>query len=261
MQYPLHDLHIHTHLSSCSADPMQTVEHILDYAVRNHISTIGISDHVWDRAISGSSPWYAPQDFEHISAVRDEIPGDLRGVRLLIGAEAEFSKGVISLTPEHRQQLDYVIVPHSHIHMRGLVLPEECQTDAQVADYLVTSFLALAEKDFATIIAHPFCPVGRSAENTKSILDCITDEQYARCFTAAKAHGAAIEINGDAFSREWKDPVLMRGHERMFSIARDCGVTFTLGSDAHSLPELDNIRLAMQLAQRLSIPDDHFLQV
>ena len=161
----LHDLHIHTPLSSCSNDPEQTVENIVSYAARNGIPVVGIANHVWDREIPGSSDWYAPQDFEHISLIRNQIPADLHGVRLLIGAETEFAGGKIALTRAHRDELDYVLVPHSHIHMRGLVLPETCVTDQQVADYLVDSFLNLVQQDFATIIAHPFYGVGRTPEN------------------------------------------------------------------------------------------------
>lgn len=261
MNHPLHDLHIHTHLSACSDDPMQTVENIIDYAVKNGIPTIGITDHVWDNAIPGSSDWYAPQDFEHVMQVRQSIPSDLRGVRVLIGAETEYAAGVVALTREHRDQLDYVIVPHSHIHMRGLVLPEDCVTDQQVASYLVSSFCSLVEKDFATAIAHPFFPVGRTQQNAKEIFDCITDDEFARCFTLAKDHNTAIEINGDTFPSVMNNPVLLANHERLFSIARDCGVTFTLGSDAHTLDGLNTIHNAVTMANNLNIPDDRFLRI
>ena len=47
----------------------------------------------------------------------------------------------------------------------------------------------------------------------------------------------------------------------MFAIARDCGATFTLGSDAHALAELDNIYLASELAQRLGLGEDRLLHI
>ena len=257
MHTPLHDLHIHTNLSACSTDPMQTVESIVDYAARHGIATVGITNHVWDREIPGASEWYAPQDFDHISRIREQIPRDCKGVRVRIGAETEFAGGVIALTRAHRDALDYVLVPHSHIHMVGLVLPRDRVTDAEVASYLVESFLALVQQDFATSIAHPFCPIGRTPENTKAILDCISDDEFARCFLTAREHGAAIEINGDCLHGEAR----LAAHERMFAIARDCGVMFTLGSDAHALAELDNIYLASELAQRLGLGEDRLLHI
>ncbi|MGI5883872.1 MAG: PHP domain-containing protein [Candidatus Spyradocola sp.] len=257
MHAPLYDLHIHTGLSACSTDPAQTVEAIVDYAARNGIATVGITNHVWDREIPGASDWYAPQDFEHISRIREQIPRDCKGVRVCIGAETEFAGGTIALTRAHRDALDYVLVPHSHIHMVGLVLPADRKTDAEVAAYLVESFLDLVQKDFATAIAHPFCPVGRSSENAKAILDCISDDEFAQCFLAARKHGAAIEINGSCLRGEER----LAAQERMFAIARDCGVTFTLGSDAHAVADLANIHLANALAQRLHIGEDRFLSL
>ena len=141
------------------------------------------------------------------------------------------------------------------------ILPRDRVTDRQVADYLVESFLDLVSRNFAAAIAHPFSPVGRTPENVKAITDCISDDAFAHCFSAAREHRAAIELNGSCFAREWNNPDLMRGHERMFSIARDCGVTFTLGSDAHALEELGNVDLSRRLANRLGIGEDRFLHL
>ena len=257
MKAPLQDLHIHTHLSSCSADAGQTVAAAVDFAAANGLRTIGITNHVWDREVPGASPWYAPQDFAHISQVYAEIPRDCKGVRVKIGAETEFAGGVVALTRARRDALDYVLVPHSHIHMVGLVLPPECATDAQVAEYLVQSFLALVQKDFATSIAHPFCPIGRAPEEVRSILGCITDETFARCFQAAAAHNTAIEINGSCL----EDETRWAAQERMFAIARDCGAVFTLGSDAHARTELNAIFLAQKMAETLGIGEERLLQL
>ena len=56
MQFPLHDLHIHTNLSECSRDPLQTVENIVRYAAEHHIPTVGISNHVWDGIAKSPAP-------------------------------------------------------------------------------------------------------------------------------------------------------------------------------------------------------------
>lgn len=44
-----HDLHIHSHLSSCSRDPEQTPERILQYAKENGFKTVCLTDHYWDK--------------------------------------------------------------------------------------------------------------------------------------------------------------------------------------------------------------------
>ena len=62
------DLHIHSKISSCSADPQQTNERILSYAVKNGLKTICLTDHFWDETVEGASKWYMPQNYEHIAA-------------------------------------------------------------------------------------------------------------------------------------------------------------------------------------------------
>ena len=53
----------------------------------------------------------------------------------------------------------------------------------------------------------------------------------------------------------------MYEHERVFAIARDCGCTFTIGSDAHSMDRLPEISKAVLMAQKLSIDEDRFLVI
>ena len=70
-----HDFHIHTYLSSCSRDPEQNVQTIIDYAKSSGIKTVCITDHYWDSTVDGAIPWYKPQNFEHISQILP-IPKD-----------------------------------------------------------------------------------------------------------------------------------------------------------------------------------------
>lgn len=261
MKSPLYDLHIHTNLSLCSNDPEQTVEAAVKFAHEHGIPTIGIANHVWDCEIPAGSDFYAGQPFSHIMKVRQQIPEELHGVRVLIGAETEFASGHAMLAKQYRDQLDYVLVPHSHIHMVGLVLPTDCTTPALKAQYLADSFCDLVSQDVATAVAHPFGPVGQTIEGVRDILSCLQDEDYAACFALAKKHNTAVELNGSTFAREWGKPEFMYEHERVFSIARDCGCTFTLGSDAHHPAELDDIHLAVKMAEKLGISDDRFLNI
>lgn len=46
-----HDLHIHSRLSSCSRDPEQTCENILEYAKANDFKQVCLTDHFWDMAV------------------------------------------------------------------------------------------------------------------------------------------------------------------------------------------------------------------
>lgn len=263
MKTPLYDLHIHTHLSVCSGCAEQNVENIVKYAKANGISTVGIADHVWDCEIPAGNDFYAQQPFSHIRKVRQEIPEELGGVRLLLGAEIEFAQNTVMLKKEYRDQLDYMLVPHSHIHMVGVTLPAEYNSSFELkAKYLVESFCSLASQDIATIIAHPFDALGHDNEGKKAIFAHISDDTFAKCFTLAKEHKVGIELNGGAIRNAWGDEETMKLlHDRLFSIARDCGCTFTLGSDGHNPVELEQIHLAVKMAERLGLSEDRFLKI
>ena len=58
MSFPIdHDLHCHTCLSECSSDPAQSVRAILEHARRSGYTLQGVTDHLWDSAVPGASPW------------------------------------------------------------------------------------------------------------------------------------------------------------------------------------------------------------
>ena len=66
MKYKIdHDLHIHSKLSVCSQDELQTKENILKYAIQNNLKQICLTDHFWDENVPGASGWYKPQYYEH----------------------------------------------------------------------------------------------------------------------------------------------------------------------------------------------------
>ena len=116
-----HDFHVHTHLSSCSSDPKATVENYLRLAKDRGLKLIGFANHFWDSNVPGASEWYKPQDFDHIMKIKDEIPQDTLGVKILIGCETEYcGYGKVGIT-KRSLQLDFVLIPISHLHMEGFV--------------------------------------------------------------------------------------------------------------------------------------------
>ena len=50
-----HDLHIHTQLSLCSGDPEQNKDTILNYGIENGMTTLCLTDHMWDSRVPGAS--------------------------------------------------------------------------------------------------------------------------------------------------------------------------------------------------------------
>ena len=119
-----HDYHINSQLSLCSGDPEQSNERILQYAKDNGLSEIVLTDHFWDERIPKAPEWYKKQNFDHIKQALP-LPQD-ENVRFLFGAETEFPRYCeVAMARETFDELDFVIIPTTHLHMRGLTITEE----------------------------------------------------------------------------------------------------------------------------------------
>ena len=125
MKYKIdHDIHIHSELSLCSADPEQRKEDILRYAKREGLSTVCVTDHLWDRSVEGASEWYETQTVEHVSRILP-LPGD-GDVRFLFGCETEMRADMtIGISKERFNEFDFIIIPTTHMHMKEFTVPAD----------------------------------------------------------------------------------------------------------------------------------------
>jgi histidinol phosphatase-like PHP family hydrolase len=227
-----HDLHIHSLLSSCSCDPEQTNENILAYAKQNGFSTVCLTDHFWDKAVPGASDWYKPQDYEHLCLAKP-LP-ECDGIRFLFGCETDMRFDMtVGVSPEKYDLFDFIIVPTTHLHMRGFAISEsDAQTNAGRAKAWIEKLDALLDMPlpFHKVgIAHLTCSLinNKSKEDLYEVLNLITDSEMERLFKKAAKVGAGIELNL-TFSDEEADIIL-----RPYRIAKAAGCKFYLGSDAH----------------------------
>lgn len=98
-----HDFHIHSNLSSCSNDPNETPENILKVAQENGYSAICLTDHFWDSKLPGASPWYEPQNFEHISKALP-LPQN-ENIKFYFGCDAHW----ISSLKAGKEKFEFII--------------------------------------------------------------------------------------------------------------------------------------------------------
>lgn len=257
-----HDLHIHTNLSSCSNDPDAIPSKIIKKARKNGLKTIGFCDHFWDETVPGASKWYKGQDFAHVSLIRNQIPRDKEGIDVLIGCETEYcGGGKIGISKARVEEFDYVLVPISHFHMKGFVVPDTNLSFEDMANLLVERFIEVLQLDIATAIPHPFYPVGYT-QYVDEILSYVEDNAFYDCFNMAADKKVGIEVSNVMFpgSRGKKyDGFHDETFLRILSIARECGCMFYFGSDAH---ELDSIGLVKNLgpyAQRIGIAEKQLM--
>lgn len=233
-----HDIHVHTFLSACSSDEAATPTNIIARAAAEGLRTIGFADHMWDSRMPGVSRWYEPQDYEHIAQIRKQMPDDRNDVRILIGCESEYcGDGKVGISKEVAEQLDFVLLPMSHLHMKGFVEPSGIDSPKDVAELMVQRYRQVIELGLATGIAHPFFPCGY-AEQTDEIIGLIPDSVFEDCFARTAELGISIEVTM-AFFPGLHDHEPDGFHDetflRMLSIAKGAGCVFHFASDTHRL--------------------------
>lgn len=122
----LHDVHTHSLLSQCSYDPVATIENYVNRARELGHKVFGISNHLWDEKVPGASGWYQKQMINYGLEARNSIPKDHGDMKVLIGTESEYcgATDTLGMLAETGARFDYVLIPHTHMHMKNFVINE-----------------------------------------------------------------------------------------------------------------------------------------
>ena len=235
------DLHIHSKLSSCSNDEQQTTQRILEYAIKNNLKTICLTDHFWDEKVEGASRWYTPQNFGHISKALPLPQAD--GIEFLFGCETEMDKFfTLGIAKESFDKFDFIVVPTTHLHMMDFTIASQDNSYERRAKLWIERFDALLNMDL------PFYKMGL-AHITSSfiaptraeyleVLKLIPESQMERLFIKAANVGIGIELNLSVFKLAGENEIVLKPYR----IAKKCGCKFYCGSDAHSPKHLDEAK-------------------
>jgi histidinol phosphatase-like PHP family hydrolase len=223
------------------------------------METICFTDHFWDETMPGASPWYQEQNRAHVDLIREEIPEDTMGIRVLVGCETEFAGGgTVGLSRRVADEMDFINLPFDHFHMKDFVCPSEVKTPEQAAALWIRRFDEALQLDLPwhkVAFAH-IDDVLSFHDVLGQLLDALPEDELAALFTRCARQGASIEINtagiGAAY---WQQSV--QSHLRVFAIARDCGCTFTFGSDSHSPADFDTFVRAEEMARALGLTQKH----
>lgn len=254
-----HDLHVHTKLSLCSEDPLATLENYIKRAVELGIEVIGITDHMWDSTnIPTDNEWYREQSYERQLAIRENIPQVVNGIRILWGCETEYAMGKVGITAERAKELDYVLVPHSHFHMKGFTIPRGVEDPVEVAQLAISTFKEVVSLGFATGVAHPFdpCLFNQDDKAHRTFFDAISNQEFIQCFNLAKEKNVSVEINMSSFGRGKENPIYEDTYYRMFRIAKEVGCKFHFGTDTHSIQGLDKVQEENFFIQKFNLKDE-----
>ena len=207
------DIHTHTYLSSCAARDSWPWD-FMKVCGELGIKTLGFSDHLWDKAVPGSSKWYAPQDVDHVFQLKEQLASQqcqeaVGDMKILFGCETEFLGGKhVALSREAAKLFDFVLIPPDHFHMKGFTVPADLNEPKDIKELMIRRFMEVMELDMATAVVHPFHAMGWTPEMPRLIQSMITDNEYIECFTAAKQTNCAIEINTCAVSSKTAATIL-----------------------------------------------------
>lgn len=235
---------MHTYLSRCSNDPEFLPPAIIERSISNGIKLLGFSDHFWDKTMpGGDNNVYRKQDYDHVMKIHGMLPKNTKGIKLLFGCETEYyGKGRIGISKETADKFDFVLVPTNHT-LTAFAREEGLVTPVQLAGELAKRFREVLSFDVATGICHPFLPLGFMEIGDK-ILNSISREELSECFSMAKEKEVSVELNSCTFAKNYDrgtDGFTDDSFLRVFSIAKETGVKFHFGSDAHSIEDIDRL--------------------
>ena len=226
-----HDLHLHSQLSSCSRDPAQSVQALLDYGVREGLSHICVTDHYWDEHVPGASGWYREQDFAHVQQILPLPTSD--GCKLHFGCEIDMDRYLtLGISDATMDAFEFIIVPTSHLHMTGFTIAPEDTSVCRRAELYMRRNHALLDMDlpfYKMGLAHFTCSLmAKGCEGSRDdILNAISDADYAALFARVAKSGMGVELNVSLTDPQSADTM------RPYRIAKEQGCKFYLGSDAH----------------------------
>lgn len=148
-----HDVHIHNYLSGCCRDMQATVENYIAIEREKGVRLMGFANHVWDESIPlpSNKGWPFDMYTKHIMAfemqIKPQIPKDTGDLKVLVGAETEYCGmyDVLGMGKEAALTLDFLLIPHTHVHMTDFVMPAPPAKPVDDARARVEGLLAQVE--------------------------------------------------------------------------------------------------------------------
>ncbi len=209
------DFHVHTDWSDGSG----SIESIASRAKQLHYTYLGIADHSQSLKIAnGLSAEKLLDQNVYIRELNDRI----EGISLLSGIESDIlPDGSLDYADSVLDELDFVI---ASIHSRAKSPREE----------MTQRVVRAMENPLVTILGHP---TGRIIGRRDPL-----NLDLKKIFETAVETKTALEINCYPDRLDLKDI-----HVRH---ARECGAVLSLGTDAHSVNDMDFIELGVRTARR-----------
>ncbi len=216
------DLHIHSNfvLEPSHGPGINSIEEILEQAKKLGYSYVGIADH--PPAMSTHSPTEMAKLIEKRTKYIQNMKKDNKSVHVLNGLEIDIlGDGSLSVPDEVLETLDYCIAG-IHSGHRG---------DGST---LTNRIIKALENPQVDIISHP---TGRLIDKRPSF-----DADWDKIFETAAKFNKVLEINGSPERLDLRDDLVRS--------AIKYGVMLIIGSDAHQVESMANLKYGVSVARR-----------
>ena len=208
------DLHMHTN----DSDGRNSLEEMLDQAKKSGLEYLAMTNHSQGLKIAHGLD---AERFSDLNA-RIEEESTRAGIPALKGVELEIlMDGSLDLSPNTLDQMDYVLAA-----LHQYVSSDRDENTGRIVKAI--------ESGRINALAHP---TGRLI-GTREMYSIDLDAVVEKCIE----NKVFIEINGFPERSDLPADIVRRVH--------DSGVSFALGSDAHSISDLRFIRFAAAIARR-----------
>jgi len=239
------DLHVHTCLSPCGKDEMLPRD-IIKTAVDRGITRLAITDH-----------FYPFTDLSTLDQVRADVLAACRrlngSLKVFFGCEAEImAPGKAAGSPDIARKLDFIMAGATHFQNAGITEFPKYADDHDTARYILDVFAYAVSLPWVDSIAHPFFvpPSVCSGE----IVNLLQDSQLLPALESARQNNVAMEIS----RRVFHTPEQLRFARRFYSLCKQVGLKFTIGSDAHQLSDIGNVRILEPFIAELGLARQDF---
>ncbi len=213
------DLHVHTKES----DGGNTIEELVDYAVKKGYEYIAITDHSKAVGIAhGLNEERLLKQIEEIDKFNSKLKTQNSKFRVLKGTEVDIkSDGTLDHSEKALKNLDVVVAAvHSKFTM----------TEDDMTKRIITAM----ETGLVNVIAHP---TGRLLTGREPY-----PLNMENLFETAKKYNVAMEVNSY--------PDRLDLNDIHCKLAKDMGVMLVISTDTHMKLNMDNIRFGVNTARR-----------
>lgn len=240
------DLHVHTFFSPC-AEPTMSLSAILEAAAAAGVAEVGLTDHPHRPGLA--------RHHRTLDRAREIQRGP---VHVWIGAELEVvGFRQLALPVTELPDVDYVLAAASHYDVVNAPPVPHLEDPVEWADRLMRD-LENAVESGAHAIAHPFYayallrpPSGLRIAPLDDILAEIRRPRVDRWLETVAAAGMALEISPRLCVHLGLESFV----EETYRKARELGIRFSTGSDAHRPGMVGVLGQAEYLMRRLGVTE------